>query len=1016
MADYNINAVTRRVVYTGSAGLGPYAFSFEVLNQTDIVVYFNTTKLTLTTDYTVSVNANGTGSVTIVTGTNVPTTPDADDNIIIVGARDIERVTDFVTAGEFRAAAINEQLDSLTIFDQQVAEEQKRSLAAPVYDPAHVDDGGTLDMTLPAKATRATKVLAFDSDGNPTASTSTLSAIESGATDAATSATAAANSATEAAASAASVSTAAAYAAAYVDNYAAGVDFTAGSSTTITLTQSVNDEKYVHIYFDGVHQHHNTYTVSGGTVTFDAAIPTGVTNIEAAYGIRTSVPLNGIHDLTTAEVDQLENIGSSTISAAQWGYVGNLNQDLASDDNVTFNNVTVAGDLTINGSTVQLDVTNLEIDDNLILVNNGVAAGSNANDAGILIERGSTGDNAVFVWDESADAFIVGTTTATGGATGNLTITAAPFTAAAITGTTITGVNTSSGAEADVLFVQNAATATGTAGTIKFVNSTAAGSNSGSVEFSAVRSGTSTGKLIIRVANSSGSMVDELVFDGAVGTWDFQNNPITTTGTITFNGGTTSADLNFGDNDKAIFGAGSDLQIYHDGGNSIIRDTGTGGLFLMGSSNVYITNNGASANFFAATEGAEVSLFYNNSAKLATTNTGIDVTGDVGGDTATITGSITSNPASGANILFQNGSGAAVGRVTFDSTNLKVRGDSSKGLKLGSNGSDVIEIDTSGNVGIGTTPSYILDVAGASANVAKFKRSSAGTTEVLIDTSGSGDAQLVFADNGTDSWAIGRDNSNGDFVISASGALGTSNVINIESGGNVGIGTTSPGTTLECAGSITANPASGANILFENGSGAAVGRVTFDSTNLKMRGDSGKGLKLGSDGSDVVTIDTSGGTTFSGVVTVNSNIVANQISFDSGSNYLDDYEEGTWTPTLSGATTTTYTAQSGDYTKIGNFVFVNCSLQINSVGDGSTTTIAGLPYASNLAGSASAGGSVSYFANSAVTTLTISPELGDGASTLRFRGLSSTSSGFSGYLAMFQNSTRVDFHLVYKAT
>jgi hypothetical protein len=170
MADYNINAVTRRVVYSGSAGTGPYAFSFEVLVSSDIVVYFNSTSLTLTTDYTVTINANGTGSVTIVTGTNVPTTPDANDTIIIVGARDIERTTDFVTAGDLLAASLNEQLDGLTIFDQQIAEEQKRSLMAPVYDPAHADDGGTLDMTLPAKADRLGKSLVFNATtGNPEA-------------------------------------------------------------------------------------------------------------------------------------------------------------------------------------------------------------------------------------------------------------------------------------------------------------------------------------------------------------------------------------------------------------------------------------------------------------------------------------------------------------------------------------------------------------------------------------------------------------------------------------------------------------------------------------------------------------------------------------------------------------------------------------------------------------------------------------------------------------------------------
>ncbi len=170
MADYDINAVTRRKVFTGSAGTGPYAFTFEILTASDIVVYFNATKLTLTTDFTVAINANGTGSVTIVVnaGGNVPQTPVAADQIVVIGARDIERTTDFVTAGDLLASSLNEQLDALTIFDQQIAEENQRGMRAPPYDPALVEDGGVVDMTLPAKASRAGKTLAFDSDGNPT--------------------------------------------------------------------------------------------------------------------------------------------------------------------------------------------------------------------------------------------------------------------------------------------------------------------------------------------------------------------------------------------------------------------------------------------------------------------------------------------------------------------------------------------------------------------------------------------------------------------------------------------------------------------------------------------------------------------------------------------------------------------------------------------------------------------------------------------------------------------------------
>ena len=84
-------------------------------------------------------------------------------------------------------------------------------------------------------------------------------------------------------------------------------------------------------------------------------------------------------------------------------------------------NVTVGGNLTVNGSTTTVNSTNTTIDDNLLELNSG--ATSNANDTGIIMERGSTGDNAIIAWDESEDKFIIGTTTATASDTGNLSIT-----------------------------------------------------------------------------------------------------------------------------------------------------------------------------------------------------------------------------------------------------------------------------------------------------------------------------------------------------------------------------------------------------------------------------------------------------------------------------------------------------------------------------------------------------------------------------------------------------------------
>lgn len=91
------------------------------------------------------------------------------------------------------------------------------------------------------------------------------------------------------------------------------------------------------------------------------------------------------------------------------------------DDVTIGSDLTVTGNLTVNGTTTTISTTNSIVSDSLIELNTGAA--SNANDLGIVMERGSTGDNAIIAWDESADKFIVGTTTATGASTGDLTIT-----------------------------------------------------------------------------------------------------------------------------------------------------------------------------------------------------------------------------------------------------------------------------------------------------------------------------------------------------------------------------------------------------------------------------------------------------------------------------------------------------------------------------------------------------------------------------------------------------------------
>ena len=92
---------------------------------------------------------------------------------------------------------------------------------------------------------------------------------------------------------------------------------------------------------------------------------------------------------------------------------------------------------------------------------------------------------------------------------------------------------------------------------------------------------------------------------------------------------TNGNDINFGDNDKAVFGAGSDLQIYHSGSASFIDDVGTGNLNLRADTAIAFQNSTGTEEFARFISNGAVQLNYDDSIKLATTATGIDVTGTI---------------------------------------------------------------------------------------------------------------------------------------------------------------------------------------------------------------------------------------------------------------------------------------------------------------------------------------------------------------------------------------------------
>jgi hypothetical protein len=154
-----------------------------------------------------------------------------------------------------------------------------------------------------------------------------------------------------------------------------------------------------------------------------------------------------------------------------------------------------------------------------------------------------------------------------------------------------------------------------------------------------------------------------------------------------------SGNLTLPDNAKAIFGAGSDLQIYHDGSASNIRENGTGNLQIWGD-DIHFYNSAGSENIATFITNGAVKLFYDNAQKLATTATGVDVTGTVTADGLTVDGTSRFN-----NYIHFGGS------ISTPSTAAAIYRPADNQLAFSTANTERMRIDSTGNVGIGiTTP------------------------------------------------------------------------------------------------------------------------------------------------------------------------------------------------------------------------------------------------------------------------------------------------------------------------
>ena len=188
----------------------------------------------------------------------------------------------------------------------------------------------------------------------------------------------------------------------YVDDSLAGLSQNSISQldTAITVTDSGSNGTIVIKADNG-----NVLSQTAATTTVTAS---GAINLTA--GTDVVIPANV--GVTFGSGEKIE--GDNTDLTITSGGIINLTAtgNTAVTNNLTVGgNTTVTGNLVVNGDTTTVSSTNTTIADNMIELNTGISASSN--DAGIIIERGSTGNNAAIIWDESTDTFAMGLTTST---------------------------------------------------------------------------------------------------------------------------------------------------------------------------------------------------------------------------------------------------------------------------------------------------------------------------------------------------------------------------------------------------------------------------------------------------------------------------------------------------------------------------------------------------------------------------------------------------------------------------
>ena len=429
---------------------------------------------------------------------------------------------------------------------------------------------------------------------------------------------------------------------------------------------------------------HLTIGATDGIQTLDIA-----SHDEADYGLK----LAGT--LVTASAAELNILDGVTATTAELNYVDGVTSAIQTQldakspsagptftGTINAANLTLSGNLTVNGTTTTVNSTTVTVDDPIFTLGGDTAPGSDDNkDRGIEFRYYDSEARVGFMgWDNDGDKFVL-----LKNATNNSEVfsgTAADLAIGALTlgGTEITAtadeLNYSDGVTSNIQTQLDSKQATLTGGATTIVSSDLTASRalvsngSGKVAVSDVTSTelgyldgvtsaiqtqldlkaalaspalTGTPTAPTAAANTNTTQIATTAYvQSELGSYEVvEDTSPQLGGDLDVNG----QNILFGDNEKAKFGDGPDLEIYHNGTDSFIDDTGEGSIFIR-SGTTYIKNADGTKTSIATNSGAGQSIYFNNTKTLETIDGGAKVTVNLevtsaitlGGTTLTATG------------------------------------------------------------------------------------------------------------------------------------------------------------------------------------------------------------------------------------------------------------------------------------------------------------------------------------------------------------------------------------------